>query len=128
MLIPVSAILFCVLSSVVILFHTCLIAGLPWGEATMGGRYPGKLPISMRFFSLFSILVIAAFVAIILAASKLWLQRLQSFADQTIWYLVGALAIMTFSNMITPSAIERQLWAPVIGLMLVSGAIVAWLA
>ena len=57
MLETVAAITFAVLTSVVIIFQGCLAAGMPWGEASMGGKYPGKYPPKMRVVAIINMLV-----------------------------------------------------------------------
>ncbi len=48
----IAAIIYSVLMVFVILFQFCLAIGLPWGEASMGGKYPGKYPLKMRIIAL----------------------------------------------------------------------------
>jgi hypothetical protein len=39
-----SAIIFTVLTAIVILFQLVLAIGMSWGSASMGGKFPGKDP------------------------------------------------------------------------------------
>ena len=39
-----SAIIFTVLTAIVILFQWGLTIGMPWGSVSMGGKFPGKDP------------------------------------------------------------------------------------
>lgn len=39
-----SAIIFTVFTAIVILFQLGLAIGMPWGSASMGGKFPGKDP------------------------------------------------------------------------------------
>ena len=52
----------------VILFQAALILGAPWGEYTMGGIYPGKLPARMRAAAGVQIVILLLFASI--AASR----------------------------------------------------------
>ncbi|MEK4110124.1 hypothetical protein ABIC86_002354 [Paenibacillus sp. DS2363] len=46
MIVLTSAIAFTFLILIVILFQVALAVGVPWGEYAMGGKFPGKYPIS----------------------------------------------------------------------------------
>ncbi|WP_340401103.1 hypothetical protein [Paenibacillus sp. FSL H8-0079] len=125
MIVLTSAIVFIVLILIVILFQIALAAGVPWGEYAMGGKFPGKYPISMRFACIFQIAILAFMGIIVLSKSGLLLPRWSSFSDIAIWCVVGYLVLGTILNLITRSVWERRIWAPVTLLMLVSSVIVA---
>lgn len=61
-----SAQIFTALTIIVVLFQACLAAGLPWGAASMGGKFPGKYPLKMRNFvaamNVFNLVLIAIIV------------------------------------------------------------------
>lgn len=44
----IAAIIYAALMGLTILFQFALAAGMPWGEYSMGGKYPGKYPQRMR--------------------------------------------------------------------------------
>ena len=124
MLETVAAITFAVLTSVVIIFQGCLAAGMPWGEASMGGKYPGKYPPKMRVVAIINMLVLGFFAAIVLSEAHLLFFALNSFSGIAIWVILVFFLASTIMNALSPSKKER-FWAPVALLQLISGLIVA---
>ena len=94
----VLEIIFAVLTFALILFHFMLILGKPWGEATMGGKYPGKLPPLMRFFSFVSILISIAFLLTVFTKSGIIFPQFQDISNKAIWVVVGFFVIGTFTE------------------------------
>ncbi|WP_107038976.1 hypothetical protein [Brumimicrobium mesophilum] len=125
MLTSISAIVFCVLTGIVILFQGCLAAGLPWGNASMGGKYPGKYPPKMRFVAVINMLLLTFMGALVLSEANLMFPALKSVAAIGIWVIVAFFVMGTIMNTITPSKIER-IWAPVALIQLISSFIVAF--
>ncbi|WP_145320138.1 hypothetical protein [Paenibacillus xylanexedens] len=125
MIVLTSAIVFTVLILIVILFQIALAAGLPWGEYAMGGKFPGKYPVSMRFACIIQIAILAFMGIVVLSKSRSLVREWSAFADIAIWFIVGYLVLGTILNLITRSVWERRIWAPVTLLMLVSSIIVA---
>ncbi|WP_339300051.1 hypothetical protein MKY92_07900 [Paenibacillus sp. FSL R5-0623] len=125
MIVLTSAIVFTVLIMIVILFQIALAAGLPWGEYAMGGKFPGKYPISMRFACIVQIAILAFMGIIVLSKAGLLWPRWSSFSDIAIWFIVGYLVLGTILNLITRSVWERRIWAPVTLMMLITSIIIA---
>jgi len=123
MLETVSAIIFTVLTGFVVIFQGCLAAGVPWGEASLGGRYPGKYPPKMRFVAIINLIVLCIIAVIVLSKADLILPQLISFSKIGIWFVVAFLSVGTVLNTITPSKIER-IWAPVALFQLITSIIV----
>lgn len=121
----ISAIIFAVLTGIVILFQLSLAAGAPWGDYAMGGKYPGKFPPSMRAAALVQVLILAFIASIALSKSGLILPDWDSFAQSAIWFVVAFSVIATVLNLITRSVWERRIWAPVSVLMLITSILVA---
>jgi len=119
-----SAILFAILTGIVMIFQGCLAAGLPWGEASMGGKFPGKYPPKMRVVAVINIFLLAFFALVVLIRAELLLPQLFQFSRIAIWFIVVYSAIGTVLNTITPSKIER-IWAPVAGLQLITSILIA---
>lgn len=119
-----AAIVFTILTGIVIIFQGCLAAGLPWGAASMGGKYPGKYPPKMRVVALINIVILAFLAAIVLSRADVMLPQLRSISNIGIWFVVVFLGIGTVLNTITPSKIER-IWAPVALVQLITSLIVA---
>ena len=124
MLVTVSAIVFTILTSIVIIFQGCLAAGVPWGQASMGGKYPGKYPPRMRVVAVINMLVLSFITAIVLSDADLMFPQLKLISSIGIWVIVVFFIIGTILNTITPSKIER-IWAPVALIQLITSLIVA---
>ena len=112
----------------VVLFQLGVAAGKAWGEYTMGGRYPGRLPAVMRVAALVQALVLAALAGLVLDGAGLvdlgW-------ADRTAWILwvpVVVSAIAFVLNASSRSELEKRLWVPVTIVLLGSSLAVAILA
>ncbi len=124
MIVTVSAIIFTILTTIVVIFQGCLAAGLPWGSASMGGKYPGKYPPKMRVVAIVNMLIILFINALVLAKSEKYFHSLKDMADIGIWIIVVFFGIGTIMNTITPSRIER-IWAPVALAQLITSLIIA---
>ena len=120
----ISAFVFTVLTGIVMIFQGCLAAGVPWGEASMGGRYPGKYPTKMRIVAVINIILLGFFTTIILSEADLMFPLFKPISSIGIWFVVVFFIIGTILNTITPSKIER-IWAPVALLQLITSIIVA---
>jgi len=125
MLETVSAIIFTVLTVIVIIFQGCLAAGVPWGEASMGGKYPGKYPPKMRVIAIVNMLILGLFAAVILSEAGLMFPWLNAVSGVGIWVVVVFFVIGTIMNTITPSKIER-IWAPGTLIQLATSLIIAF--
>jgi hypothetical protein len=124
MIVNIAAIILIILIGIVIIFQACLAAGLPWGAASMGGKFPGKYPPKMRVVAVLNILILL-FIAIIgLSRANLLFTEMMSFSKPAMWFVVAFFAIGTVMNTITPSKIER-IWAPVAGIQLITSIIIA---
>ena len=119
-----AAYLFTALSEIVILFQVCLAAGLPWGKASMGGKFPGKYPPKMRFLTIINIAILGFFTLIVLSRAGLLLPKTMPFSKIAIWVVAVFTLAGTIMNTITPSKIER-IWAPVALLQLITSITVA---
>jgi hypothetical protein len=123
-MVVVSAWVYVGLILVVILFQAALAAGVPWGSASMGGKFPGKYPAPMRFVAILNILVLTFIAAIVsIKAGLLW-PTLLPMSKVAIWGAVLFSAAGAVMNTITPSKIER-IWAPVTWILLGTSIIVA---
>lgn len=119
-----AAIVFTVLTGIVMVFQGCLALGLPWGKASMGGKYPGKYPPRMKAVAVINILILGLFVAIVWSKANLLFPQLKSLSDIGIWFVVAFMLIGTVLNTITPSKIER-IWALVALFQLITSLIMA---
>ena len=119
-----SAIIFTVFTGIVILFQGCLAAGLPWGKASMGGKYPGKYPPKMRMVAVINMILLSFIATIVLSEADLMFPQLKTISGIGIWFVVIFFFIGTIMNTITPSKIER-IWAPVALIQMTTSIIVA---
>lgn len=124
MTVTVSLILFTALTSIVILFQLGLAAGMPWGAASMGGKYPGKYPPKMRAVAMVNALVLGGMLVIAWVRAGRVFPELQSISSVGIWVMVVFFALGTVMNAITPSKIER-IWAPVAFGMFITSLLLA---
>lgn len=120
----VPAIIYTISTGIVVLYQGCLAAGLPWGAASMGGKYPGKYPPRMRFLALVNMIVLSFLAIIVLAKAEVLLPALLSFSNYAIWAVVLFGLVSVILNSITKSKIER-IWIPVAVIQLGSSLIVA---
>ncbi len=120
-----AALLYAAVSSAVAAFQLALAAGVPWGAYSMGGAFPGTLPRALRIAALAQATLIAAMAVIVLARAGLllaeWARRTRGLA----WVVVAFAAVSLVLNLITPSAGERALWAPIALLLLTTSTVVA---
>jgi hypothetical protein len=119
-----AAIIFTILTGIVLIFQGCLALGLPWGKASMGGKYPGKYPPKMKMVAIINMVILSVFVAIVLSKSDLLFPQLKPISNIGIWFVVAFMALGTVLNTITPSKIER-IWAPVAFFQLITSLIIA---
>lgn len=94
----------------IVFFQIALIAGLPLGPWTQGGRHPGALPPSGRLMAAAAIPV-ALFqgVAILSAAGFPGI----GWPRWTGWAALGLSLVSAVLNQVTPSRRERAVWGPV---------------
>lgn len=118
-----AAILFCLLGAGVIAFQIALAAGMPWGRLAMGGSFGDVLPPPLRIAAGVQAGLFVALCLIVLGRAGLgpW-TRLPAWS---IWPVVALMAVSLALNLLTPSASERLLWAPVAALLLASSLTVA---
>ncbi len=108
-----------------IIFQLSLAFGAPFGEATMGGRFTGRLPTGMRVFAVVQALILAAIELTVLIRAEFLLKDYYSLSKTGIWVIVGFFVLGSIMNMITRSKIERYIWAPVNIILLTSTALIA---
>jgi hypothetical protein len=118
-----AAVLHAVLSAAVAAFQVALAAGAPWGAYAMGGAFPGQFPPSLRVAALAQSALIAGMSVVVLSRAGLILRGWSG--ARYVWLVVAVMGVGLVLNLITPSAAERALWAPVALLLLVSSAVVA---
>ena len=108
-----AALLFAVLTGAVIVFQLALAAGMPWGDYAMGGAFPGVYPPPMRVAAVVQAAILAGIGLIVLARAGVVLPRAAAGMRWPAWAVAGLSALGFVLNLITPSAGERLIWAPV---------------
>ena len=106
-------------------FQIALLAGMPWGELTLGGRYRGRLPGRIRVVSLISACLLIVFGFIVATSAGLVFDNMHTAATKAIWFVVGYCALGVVANAATRSKRERIVWLPIVSLMLLASLRVA---
>ena len=122
----IAAIVYAVVSTGVIVFQIALAAGAPWGAFAMGGASPGQFPPTLRVTALIQAALLIGMTLIVLARAGIILPGWWRASRWLIWFVVGFAALSLVLNLITPSAGERAIWAPVAFVLLLSCAVVAF--
>lgn len=121
----IAVTIFLGLCAIAALFQLALALGAPWGEYTMGGRFPGRLPPKMRVAALIQIIILLVLATIVLIRSGLALSQFYLIGKTGIWVVVAFFVLGSIVNVFTPSKGERAVWAPVNILLLATSIIVA---
>lgn len=120
-----AALVYATISLGVVAFQVALAAGAPWGAYAMGGAFPGQFPLALRIAALVQAGLIAVMAGVVLARAELILTAWSRVSRWIVWVVVAFAAVGFVLNLITPSAGERAIWAPVTLLLLISSTIVA---
>ena len=107
--IQIAAILYILITVVVIFFQMFLVLGAPWGEFTQGGRYKGTLPISGRISAAISIPILVFMASSISSVVGF----VPNWSIRTAYITLALQGVTAVFNLITPSLKERRLWGPV---------------
>ena len=107
--IQIAAILYILITVVVIFFQVFLVLGAPWGEFTQGGRHKGTLPISGRISAAISIPILVFMASSISSVVGF----VPNWSIRTAYITLALQGVTAVFNLITPSLKERRLWGPV---------------
>ena len=121
----IAGILYAVATAVVVAFQIALALGAPWGAYAMGGAYPGQFPPELRIAALVQAGILLGFAGIVLSRAGIALKGWERVSRWMIWVVVAFAALSLALNLITPSAGERMLWAPVAFVLLACSLLVA---
>lgn len=121
----IAAVGFSILAAFAALFQIALVVGAPWGELTLGGKFPGRLPLSLRLVAAGSGLLLAFFALVVLTEAGLIFAEWAILSKRLIWIVVGYCALGVIANATTQSGRERVLWLPVVAAMLTLSIVVA---
>jgi hypothetical protein len=121
-----AAILYAVISLGVIAFQLALAAGAPWGAFAMGGAFPGQFPPALRVAAIIQAALLAGLAAVVLSRAGLALPQWSRVSRWLVYIVVAFAAVSLVLNLLTPSARERAIWAPVAFLLLITSGVVAF--
>lgn len=121
----IFAYIFIALMICISVFQIALILGAPLGELTMGGKYPGKLPVKMRVASFVQIIVIALFTFFIVSKSGMLFESFYDISRVGIWFVVVFFVFGSFVNLFSPSKKEKVIMGPLNIIALICSFIVA---
>ena len=121
----VAAYAYAVITVGVVAFQLALALGAPWGSYAMGGKFPDRYPPAMRFAAAAQAAILALIAAVVLSRAGLVLPQWSSVTSWLIWVVVALGAVGFVLNLITPSAGERRIWAPVTLVLLICSLAVA---
>lgn len=120
-----AALLYATVSAGVVAFQVALAAGAPWGTYAMGGAFPGRFPPPLRIAALAQAALVVMMAVVVLSRAGVVFANWSRATRRIVWVVVAFAALGVVLNLITPSAGERALWAPVAVLLLVTSTIVA---
>ena len=121
----IAGIVYAAATAVVVAFQIVLALGAPWGAYAMGGAFPGQFPPALRIAALVQAGILIGLAGIVLARAGIALKSWERVARWMVWVAVAFSAVSLVLNLITPSAGERMLWAPVAFVLLVCSLLVA---
>jgi hypothetical protein len=124
-IVVLAAVVFAVLMGGVIIFQFALALGAPWGQSAMGGRFPARFPPAMRAAAVVQACVLALLAFAVLSDARLVAPDTGRAAPWLIWLPVAVSILALILNVITPSARERRVWAPVAAVLLLTSLVVA---
>lgn len=121
----VAAIVYLVATVITVGFQFALALGAPWGEYTMGGAFPGRLPPKMRLLAVAQAVVLSLLALVVLSRAGVIAPELTADRSWLIWVVVAIAVLSLIMNAASPSPHERRLWVPVILVILGSSVVVA---
>lgn len=112
--------------SVAAVFQLALALGAPWGQLSLGGRFPGRYPPAMRVVAVLTILLYGG-IGLILgvragALPALWWPLAPG---AWAWGVFGLWVLSFIGNLATPIRWERRIWAPVTFLLAAASFVIA---
>jgi len=121
----IAAIAFALITGGVIAFQVALALGAPWGAYAMGGAFSGRYPPSMRVAAVAQAVVLGLLAFVVLSLGGVVDAPWGDTPAWIAWALVALLAVAVALNVLTPSAGERRIWAPVSIVLLACTVVVA---
>lgn len=119
-----AAIAFTIMTLGVVGFQLALALGAPWGAYAMGGAFPGRYPVRMRVAAVVQVVILAVIALAVLSAAGVVTAPWGMTPTWVIWVVAALLGVGLVLNLVTPSAGERRIWAPVVAVMLACSIVV----
>ena len=111
----IAALIAAALFAGLVLFQLALAFGAPWGRAAYGGfvEQPGT---ELRVESAIATIVwsVAGLTVLKRAGFAVWTPVPRRAVPVVVWAVVGLTALGIAPNVISPSALERAIWLPVV--------------
>ena len=120
-----AAIGYAVISGGVVAFQIALAAGAPWGAYAMGGAHPGQYTPGLRIAAVVQAAIVVLTAAVVLSRAGVALPAWSRASRRLVWLVVAVGVASLVLNLVTPSAGERLVWAPVAFLLLACSVLVA---
>lgn len=117
--------IFIVLSIIIAIFQLALALGAPLGEYTMGGKFPGKLPMKMRIAALAQIIILLFFVFIVMTKAGMAFEQYYSIGRIGIWFIVLFFVFGSIMNISSSSKKEKLVMGPANIIALICTLIIA---
>lgn len=124
-LVDVAAYSFSAMTLLAVAFHLALALGMPWAEASWGGKYSGHLPPRMRVASVASAGLLVVLALVVLTRAGVLLPQWFELSRKAIWVVVAYCAVAVLAHIVTPSKWERIVWLPVVVILFVTALLVA---
>ena len=119
----IEAVVLCLACLISVGFQLGLAIGFPWGEWAMGGRFPGRWPLQLRFVAFAQGLMLAGIGVLVFSSVPLAAglsPEFQNLGRQSRPWIFIFMIVAAVLNTITPSRKERRLWGPITWLMALS--------
>jgi hypothetical protein len=124
--VTIAALLQALIALGVAVFQVAVVAGAPWGEYTMGGKYPGKLPGQLRLTAAVSAFIMLVQSGHYLAQAGILTPQLSPGQNAIVnWFWFGFAVLGIIMNSISRSTKERNLWVPILIVSAVCTLVVA---
>lgn len=121
----VFAYIFIGLSVIITGFQIALALGAPWGEITLGGKFPGKLPGPMRVAALVQIVILWIFVMLVATRAGIAFEQYYNIGRIGVWIVVVFFVFGSIMNISSPSKKEKLIMGPANLIALISALMVA---
>lgn len=110
-----AAVIGAAIAILIAIFHLLLLAGLPLGAYSWGGKHEGVLPPRVRWMSLPSAIILAIIALMILAYADVIQMGDGAGAAIMIWAITVFFGLNTLGNLASKSKREKAVMTPAAG-------------